>query len=293
MNHAQKGVPAYLTQLAGRPPAAAAPLQPRRPLFDPTGGNTITEQPWGTGDSVPTPIAGSRAASRSDHAPTGSTAAVGDEDRDVYPAEPAPVPRAGSIAVGVPVPAVIAPAPALAPVPPVRPIPPRVTSAHDARPTATAVLAPTAEPLIPQVVPAATPTPEARPEQPSAPPDLVPPGAAAPPVEADPSPALAPPPHPANAAQELLLPRATVSGAVLGEPAPPRRSAAVPSVAAPAQVSIGTIEVTVVGPRPIAAPAPATHPLATRAHAPARGGVDLALHGARGASRRWFGAGQS
>jgi hypothetical protein len=80
-----------------------------------------------------------------------------------------------------------------------------------------------------------------------------------------------------------------VSDAASGEPArSPRPVALTP----PARVSIGTIEVTVVPPTPVPT-VPAANALVNGTQAPARGGADVTLRAARGASRRWFGAGQS
>ena len=304
MNRAHTGLPGYLTQLAGRPATVAAPLRPRRPLFDPAGGDTAVEQPWAVGDSAPAPIPASPTAGRTDHPPTGACAVVGGEGSDARRAAPAPVAPASATPARVPAAAGIAPAPPLAPVPAASPMTPRARSSHDEPPTATALFAPApapsppphppaAAPMFPQVAPVATPIPVARPGDCGPAADLVPqPATDTPPAEIGHTATTAPPRPAAAAEQQQLLPRATERGAVTGEPAPSRRSAATPAAAA-ARVSIGTIEVTVVPPTPIAAPAPPTHPLVTGAHAPARGGPDLALHGARGASRRWFGAGQS
>jgi hypothetical protein len=65
------------------------------------------------------------------------------------------------------------------------------------------------------------------------------------------------------------------------------------SPAPAAQVSIGTIEVTITPPPPPSMPAPPLQAQAAFAGAPGRAGADTARQAARGASRRWFGAGQS
>lgn len=65
--------------------------------------------------------------------------------------------------------------------------------------------------------------------------------------------------------------------------------------AMPTQVSIGTIEVTVVPPprAPIPPPAPHQQPRPKEVGIPRLAGADAAGQVARGAARRWFGVGQS
>jgi hypothetical protein len=72
-----------------------------------------------------------------------------------------------------------------------------------------------------------------------------------------------------------------------------RRPALVNTTASSPQVSIGTIEVTVVGPTPSPPPAPAPQARFGRDGAAGRLSADAAWQAARGAARRWFGAGQS
>lgn len=112
------------------------------------------------------------------------------------------------------------------------------------------------------------------------------------PAPAMPSPPAAP--EPAAPAGALLPPKRVPSALDMSNDPAVRRPGPVNAPAGP-QVSIGTIEVTVVAPTPSSPPAPAQHPQAGPGWtgAAGRASAEAAWHAARGAARRWFGAGQS
>lgn len=164
----------------------------------------------------------------------------------------------------------------------------------------------TVAPLAPPVATAVTPQPFAPPAPQEVSPDLPPVRVAMeqpaqstrPGMGPDPAARIAESAAPAIAA--LVPPKAIPSPQVSHEPVL-RRNAPVNAPASPAQLSIGTIEVIVEAATPSQPLPPAQHPQhlppaqhpQPRPGAAERASADAAWRAARGAARRWFGAGQS
>ncbi len=114
-------------------------------------------------------------------------------------------------------------------------------------------------------------------------------------VSAEPVPVPTKSPLPATAAPALRPPKPGSSVPEIEDYSGLRRPTPVTAPITSAQVSIGTIEVTVLPPKPGPIP-PKPSPLRARPKAvgvPGQSGSDAARQAARGAARRWFGAGQS
>ena len=325
MNSAHKGLPAYLSQLAGGPAAAVAPLQPPRPLFEPTTSEPIAEQLAPVGDfatTAATPAEGM--PERTARTRFSTESALNVEARDPKRAALAPVASVTAEPTNVAAPSAV---------PPAR----RSPSDRAASPTtlgeawppdepasATTAFAPGAErssphpsgmalfaPPVGHSAEAVRPTGPTRSDSattlPPEPAVMAPPTG---PTTSDlrplvvPTPAASPlPPESAIAAAtpssrpvpQPLLPRRVADDAATGDHAGDWRRTPVRPVSSSPRVSIGTIEVTVVPPTPApmgSSTPPAGHALPERADAPARAGADVTLRAARTGARRWFGAGQ-
>lgn len=261
MRPAKSAVPAYLSRLAGGAPAVAPRLQPPRPLFPPAAGALTDAEP-------DPPVAGFDGhagpvqpdAGLSHHRGPVTTSSGTDIAAGPVGYQASQRLSHAQAANGE----ALDPLPAL-PAQPIRggmpPVPRAVQHADPIEATMSSA---------PALIPAASAEPAAIPVPTTSPQPLA--GA----------PALRPP-KPGSSVPEIN----DYSGH--------RRPTAVNAPTTSAQVSIGTIEVTVVPPKP----AP-TLPKPSHQHArpkevgiPARVGADAARQVARGAARRWFGAGQS
>lgn len=267
VSQVKRAVPAYLSRLAGRAPANAPRLQPPRTLFASVAGALTYAE-------LEAPI-----AAFSDH--------TGPARPGPGAAQPSRVSGATSQKVQEPAapgfPA--GPHPLDAP-----PLPPLFAAA--AAPGLTLAAPGTASP---ELLPIATGPTATGPAQPAGPaqPDM---GA---------SPALMPGGSAGAAAISMSTKSLSNSAAALAPPRKPAPSAPEMSgypgfgglgrAATPTQVSIGTIEVTVVPPPRAPTPPPPPHRQAhpKEVRIPGLAGADAAGQAARGAARRWFGVGQS
>jgi hypothetical protein len=319
VSRAKSAVPAYLLRMAGRTSAPTPRLQPPRSLFAPltgaepgtpaAGGHTGPVH-FGSGIGQPGPaprsfvaeIPASRGPSEA-HAQDGASLAAPSPVRGAMAAVPPAEGSRSGPALNATVPTAQEPdTPGSTPdrTAPTTPNP----QAGSHRSTGRRPLA--APPLAPLSAAAVAPGPPA-PAPGAAPSEKLPTAARtehgmgpspAPIPAGSPKPTAVPTKSPLPAAAPALLPPKQVRSATeISEYPGLRRPRPVNGSAASAQVSIGTIEVTIVPPAPTPSPI-SPRPPHQRARpeqvgTPRRAGVDAARQAARGAARRWFGAGQS
>jgi hypothetical protein len=261
VNPAKSAVPAYLSRLVGGAPAVAPRLQPPRPLFPPAAGALTDAEP-----EPPVARFDGHAGPRQPDAglshhrgpvTTSSDAAIAAVPVGYQASQGLSRAQAADGEAVDPLPALPA-EPVRGAMPPV----PRVVQHADLI-EATMSSAPASMPAA-SAEPAAISVPTTRP----------PPLAGVPALR---------PPKPGSSVPEI----SDYSGL--------RRPTAVNAPTTSAQVSIGTIEVTVLPAKPARILPKPSHQQARPKEVgiPARVGADAARLAARGAARRWFGAGQS
>jgi hypothetical protein len=251
----KSAVPAYLSRLAGSTPAGIPQLRPPRTLF-PSIAGALTD--------AEAPVA---------TRPVPSGRGVGQPSRVVS-------------ATSRTVHETAAPGGCARPHPPDAPPLPPVAAAVVAPGPTPATPATTSPALLPVATRTAQPTGLARPSGGASP-------AAMPSRSAEPAASPASTKSRLPGAPPALPPKPVARAPEMSDYPGFRRP--VPASAASAQVSIGTIEVTVVAPTPGPIAPPPSHQRARpqRADAARRATADTARQAARGAARRWFGAGQS
>jgi hypothetical protein len=324
VNPASTGLPAYLSRLAVGPPAAQPPLQPPRPLFEATAVPSEAEL-----DTPPAGFASGAAApsaslpEEGERAPSPAGAPAGGEQITAFaaPEQIARIPAAAptrAAATAMPVdrgalsgrraggttPTAPPAQPALAT--------PSTTAAGTAtpnwRPDDSAgnrvLLAERRGARISEarggnsLAPATSPEPAPMPDSTARPAGSAQPGfagteprsAASRQLSASQTTAAMQPRLAVAPDAEPLLPRPTPDEAASSDHGSRWRAAPATAPTSAARVDIGTIEVTVLPPPP---PAPVVQPPPSGADAGGQPGADVAMRAARGAARRWFGAGQS
>jgi hypothetical protein len=302
--------------------AAAPRLRPPRPLF-PLGADVLTgkepEAPLAALGGHSDPIEPGRTLGQPGPVPTSSAAdsrAGLQEERTSGGRSGAQPPHGGPLDPPLAPPASALPGPQATPAVPAQAFAPAaqgLSSGPAAGATTRAPLEPAAHSsATPAADPAGSPAPRplAAPPLPSVltapslaatPPDLPPVAAPAPPLVAaggaEPAATRTSTKSPLPTVQtpELIPPKQVPINKEHSSSPVVRRRDPLDAPASSAQVSIGTIEVTVVAPTPPPIQPPPTHPQPPDAgvRAPGWAGADAARQAARGAARRWFGAGQS
>jgi hypothetical protein len=318
---ARSRVPAYLSRLTGGAVAAAPRLRPSRPLFPPAADALTGNEPEaplaGLGAHAD-PIQPGRTAGQPGPVPTSSAAdsPAGAQEERTRGGRPGAQPPRGRPLHAPPAPLASAlPRPQATPAVPAQVFGPAAQGLSSGPAPGAATQAPLEPAAHSSATPAADPA-GSRAAQPLAARPLAPvltaPSPAAPLPDLLPVAAPAPPLVAVGGAEQAATRTSTKSPLpTVQTPAliPPkqvritehnsspvaRRPDPLDAPASSAQVSIGTIEVTVVAPTPPPIPSPPVHsqPPPAGPRAPGRAGADAARQAARGAARRWFGAGQS